>query len=199
MATIGLSKPFVAAYAENGGTVTYSSGGVVGKLISLKMDLEGGDTNILYADNGAAESAASFGGGTLTINTDDLSAEVMTKVLGLTKETITGVEGLTTEGAGWYKFGDDQTVPYVGFAGIVKKMVSGSAKYVVLVYPKVQFQNFNDAVNTQGETIEWQTPELTATLMRDDTANHNWRWMSTPLATEAEAVALIKNVFNITA
>ena len=199
MASIGLSKPFVAAYAESDGAVTYSSGGTIGKLISLKMDLDGGDTNILYADNGAAESAASFGGGTLTIGTDDISAEAMSKILGLTKETITEVTGVTTEGAGWYKFGDSQTVPYVGFAGVVKKMVSGSTKYVVLLYPKVQFQNFNDAVNTQGETIEWQTPELTATLMRDDTADHNWRWMSTPLATEAEAVALIKNVFTITA
>lgn len=199
MATIGLSKPYIAAYAASGNTVTYSNGGVIGKLISLDMSLEGGESNILYADNGAAESASSFAGGTLTLGTDELSAEAMTKILGVTKEAISSVEGVTTEGASWVKFGEGQTIPYVGFGGIIKKQVNGATKWVAIIYPKVQFQNFNDAATTQGETIEWQTPELTATLMRDDTTAHNWRWISTPLDNEAEAEALIKSVFNITA
>ena len=67
MATIGLSKPFYAIYAASGATVSYTSGGVLGKAVELSMELEGGDANILYADNGPAESATTFGGGTLTI------------------------------------------------------------------------------------------------------------------------------------
>ena len=71
-------------------------------------------------------------------------------------------------------------------------------KWVALVYPKIQFQNTGDAAVTQGESIEWQTPELTAALMRDDTVKHAWRYMSTPLDTEAEAEAAVKSKLNIT-
>ena len=56
-----------------------------------------------------------------------------------------------------------------------------------------------DALTTQGETIEWQTPEITATLMRDDTTKHEWRRMSSPLDSEAEAEALLNSFLNITA
>ena len=65
--------------------------------------------------------------------------------------------------------------------------------------PKIQFANPGISAVTQGETIEWQTKELTATVMRDDTADHSWQWMSTPLDTEAEAEAAIQNVLDISA
>ena len=198
MATIGLSKPFVALYSATGTTVTYSDGASIGKLVNLDMSLDGGDTNVLYADNGAAESASSFGGGTLKLKTDDLSAEAISKILGITKTTM-NIESVSTTGAAWLKFGDGQSVPYVGFGGIIKKQVNNATKWVALIYPKIQFQNFNDAASTQGDKIEWQTPELEAQLMRDDTSSHDWRWMSTPLDTEAEAEAAIKSVLNITA
>lgn len=198
MANVGLSKPMYAIYTNNGTTVTYSSGGVVGKAVSLDMSLDGGDTNILYADNGAAESANSFGGGTLTLNTDDLLPEPMAAILGVSESTITGVEGVSTVGAKWLTFNDDQETPYVGFGAIGKKQINNQTKWVAIIYPKIQFQNLGDALTTQGETIEWQTPEITATLMRDDTAKHEWRRMSTPLDSEAEAEALIKNFLNIT-
>lgn len=84
MATIGLSKPFYAIYAASGETVSYTNGGVLGKAVELSMELDGGDANILYADNGPAESATTFGGGTLTITTDDLLPEPAAAILGLT-------------------------------------------------------------------------------------------------------------------
>lgn len=197
MATIGLSKPYYAEYNNTGNTVAYSKGGVIGKAISVSMDLEGQDANILYADNGPAESANSFGGGTLKLKTDDLLPEPMIGILGVKEEAITD-EDVTTEGASWLVFDDDQTTPYVGLGGIIKKKVNNQTKWIALIYPKIQFQNTGDAATTQGETIEWQTPELTAKLMRDDTVKHAWRYISTPLDTEAEAEALIKKKLNIT-
>ena len=50
----------------------------------------------------------------------------------------------------------------------------------------------------QGETIEWQVPELTATIMRDDSAKHRWKREAT-FTTEAQAEAYIKNRLSITA
>ena len=197
MATMGLPKPYYAKYSNTGTTVTYSGGALIGKAVELSMELEGGDTNILYADNGPAESANEFAGGTLTLTTDDLLPEAMLAILGVKQQTITD-EAITTEDAAWLVFDDDQNTPYVGFGGIIKKQQNNVTKWVALVYTKIQFQNSGDAATTQGETIEWQTPELTATLMRDDTAKHAWRYISTPLDTEAEAEAAIKKMLNIT-
>lgn len=197
MATIGLSKPYYAIYNNVGTTVTYSDGAVIGKAVELSMEIEGGDPNVLYADNGPAESANTFAGGTLTLTTDDLLPAPMMGILGIKEEAITD-EAVKTAGAAWLVFDDDQNTPYVGFGGIIKKQQSGATKWVAVVYPKIQFQNTGDAATTQGETIEWQTPELTATLMRDDTEKHVWRYLSTPLDTEAEAEAAVKKILNIT-
>ena len=57
MAKIGLSKPYFAKYSNTGETVTYSGGALMGKAVELSIELEGADDNILYADNGPAESA----------------------------------------------------------------------------------------------------------------------------------------------
>ena len=54
-----------------------------------------------------------------------------------------------------------------------------------------------DAATTQGESIEWQVPELSATIMRDDSATHMWKREAT-FTTEAQAEAYIKARLNIT-
>lgn len=198
MAKIGLSKPYFAKYSNTGGVTTYSEGAVIGKAVELSMELEGQDNNVLYADNGPAESDNEFGGGSITLKTDDLMPEPMMGILGVKEVPITDNDAVKTEGASWLVFDDDQSAPYVGFGAIVKRKINNKVKYSALIYPKIQFQNTGDAAVTQGESIEWQTPELTATLMRDDTEKHEWRRLSSPLDTEAEAEALIKAFLNIT-
>ena len=123
----------------------------------------------------------------------------MAAILGVAESAITGVNAVTTADAKWLMFNDDQETPYVGFGAIGKKQINNQTKWVAIVYPKIQFQNLGDALTTQGETVEWQTPEITATLMRDDTAKHEWRRISSPLDSEAEAEALIDSFLNITA
>lgn len=196
MAKIGLSKPYIAVYSASGSTVSYSSGSLLGKAVSLDLSLNGGNKNVLYADNAPAESDNQFGGGTLKVKTDDLDASVMKSILGLSEATISD-SNVTTSGAKWLKYDDSQNVPYCGFGGIVKKKMSGVNKYVAVVFNKVQFSNPALAVNTQGETIEWQTSELEATILRDDSTNHTWRMETTPLDTEAEAEACIKSALGI--
>ena len=100
MATIGLSKPYYALYQESGGTVTYSGGGLIGKATEMSLELEGADANILYADNGPAESDNQFAGGTLTISTDDLLPEPMLAILGLVEEEMT-LEAASTATPKW--------------------------------------------------------------------------------------------------
>ena len=110
MATIGLSKPYYALYQESGGTVTYSGGGLIGKATEMSLELEGADANILYADNGPAESDNQFAGGTLTISTDDLLPEPMLAILGLVEEEMT-LEEASTATPKWIVYNDDQASP----------------------------------------------------------------------------------------
>lgn len=195
MAIIGLSKPYAAIYTNSGSTVTYSSGAVCGKAVSLDISLDDGSDNILYADNAPAESDNQFAGGTLTLTTDDLYASVMKSFLGMEEAAIT--ETLTTASAKWYKNNDNQITPYLGFGAIAKKKVGGVIKYVAIVFHKIQFANLSQSIETQGETISWQTPEISAQIMRSDNAAHDWRWISSDLDTEADAETLIKGVLDI--
>lgn len=196
MASIGLSKPYYALYSATGGTVTYSGGGLLGKATELSLELEGADTNVLYADNAPAESDNQFAGGTLNITTDDLLPEPMKAILGITEKTLD--EATSGSSDKWLVFDDTQAIPYVGFGGIIKAKQGGTVKWIALVLTKVQFSNPGVSATTQGETIEWQTKSLSATVMRDDSTNHVWQMQSTPLATEAAAEAAIKKALGIT-
>ena len=197
MATIGLSKPYIAKYINNETTVTYSEGTLVGKAVEIGIELEGGDTNVLYADNGPAESDSQFAGGSLTLITDELDPEAMLIYLGLKAEEITD-ENITTPDAKWIIYDSDQSIPYVGFGAILKKKIANQYKYVAVALSKIQFTNPGTSAVTQGETIEWQTSELSATIMRSDNERAEWKRLTTPLNTEAEAEAAIKKLFNIT-
>ena len=195
MAKIGLSKPYFSIYNVVEGAVKYSGGGLLGKYTELAIELEGGDTNILYADDAAAESDKTFAGGTATITTDDLLADVMLPVLGLKSEPI---ENAATTGAKWMVFDDDQEIPYVGLGGIISKKVGGKNKFVGFVLDKAQFANPGLSAVTKGERIEWRTHSLTADIMRADNEKHSWYRITSELDTAAEAEAAVKAYLSIT-
>lgn len=197
MANIGLSKPYFARYSNTGGTVTYSNGGLLGKFTELSIELEGGDANILYADNGPAESDQQFTGGTATMSVDDMRPDAMVNALNVKKETISDSD-VKTEGASWLVFDDDQEIPYGGLGGVAKKKINGSVKWVGVVLPKIQIANPNLSFATQGESIEWGVQELSATIMRSDASKHQWLRLTTPLDTEEEAQKAVRAFLNIT-
>lgn len=197
MATIGLSKPYYAIYAEAGGVVSYSDGAVMGKATEANISIETSEDNNLYGDNGLAETDRRFANGTLTLSTTDLSQEVSKAILGLTEQAITGIDGVTDTSVKELVYDDTQVTPYLGVGFIIKKKVNGVYKWRGVVLPKVMFSVPEDAATTQGESIEWQTPELTGTIMRDDSATHVWKKEAT-FTTEAQAEAYIKNRLSIT-
>lgn len=198
MATIGLSKPYYAIYAEAGGVVSYSDGAVMGKATEANISIETTEDNNLYGDNGLAETDRRFANGTLTLSTTDLSQEVSKAILGLTEQAITGIDGVTDTSVKELVYDDTQVTPYLGVGFIIKKKVNGAYKWRGVVLPKVMFSVPEDAATTQGESIEWQTPELTGAIMRDDSATHVWKKEAT-FTTEAQAEAYIKARLGITA
>nr|DAH62836.1 MAG TPA: tail tube protein [Caudoviricetes sp.] len=198
MATIGLSKPYYAIYAEAGGVVSYSDGAVMGKATEANISIETTEDNNLYGDNGLAETDRRFANGTLTLSTTDLSQEVSKAILGLTEQAITGIDGVTDTSVKELVYDDTQVTPYLGVGFIIKKKVNGVYKWRGVVLPKIMFSVPEDAATTQGESIEWQTPELTGAIMRDDSATHVWKKEAT-FTTEAQAEAYIKARLGITA
>lgn len=191
MAKIGLSKPYFAKYSNTGETVTYTDGALMGKAVELSIELESSDDNILYADNGPAETANTFAGGSFTLTTDDLMPEVLMDILGLEEEEVTS-ESVTTATPKLYVWNDEQDTPYLGFGAIVKIQKDGATKWQAVILPKIKLSNPSDTFTTQGESIEWGTPEITGTILRSDKAKHPWKYLSSPMDSESDAETIIK-------
>ena len=192
MATVGLSRAYVAKYNANGGNPTYSGGTLLAKAVEMNVELESADDNNDYADNEISESDTTFGGGTLTLTTDDLLQEGSALILGITPSAVAGV----TPEAKELIYDDDMVPPYLGYGTIVKKIKNGAVKWRAVILPKIKFSVPSDAATTQGETIEWQHPELTAAIYRDDSAKHRWKREAT-FDSEAGADSYIKKLLNI--
>lgn len=178
----GFSKPYVALYSESGGTITYSSQSVLARGVSVSLSIDSADDNNFYADNVIAESATGmFGGGEVTLTVDGLLTAAEKLILGLP----------TADGDGWTAYGDAMSIPYVGIGFIVRYMSDGVTTYVPVILTKCKFKTPNLEANTQEDEIDWQTQELTATIMRDDSSDHNWKYVGAGQATEAAAETMI--------
>ena len=198
MATIGLSKPYYAAYSAAENVVTYANGAVMGKATEANIEINTSDNNNLYGDNAIAETDRQFTSGTLTLSTTDLSQEVSKAILGLKEETLDSITGVTDEDVSELIYDDTQAIPYLGVGFIVKKVVNCVTMWRGIVLTKVMFSIPSAAATTQGETITWQVPSLTATIMRDDSATRMWKREAT-FTTEAQAEAYIKDRLSISA
>lgn len=198
MAIIGASNPYYAIYNANGGTPTYSNGGRMGALVEFNFELESTDNNNFFADNKVQESQRRFSNGTVTIQTDDLGPEVSAAISGLTPVTLDTIEGVTDSDVKELVWGEAQDSPYLGIGVIQKKMKNNVILWRAIILTKIIFNIPNEAATTEGEEIDWQVPEITGSIMRDDSAQHNWKREAT-FTTEAQADAYIRNRLNITA
>jgi len=185
----GFSLPYVALYTANGGTVTYSRGQRLARGVQVSIEAEAEDDNIFYADNISAESAPGiFTSGTATFTVDGLKLAA--------EQLIMGIPAADSEG--FIHYGENLTIPYVGVGFVCRYMEDGVTSYVPYILTKCRFVTPGVDAQTATETIEWQTQEITATLLRDDTANHDWKLVGSEQTTEALAEAKIKAIFNIT-
>lgn len=185
----GFSLPYVALYTANGGTVTYSRGQRLARGVQVSIEAEAEDDNIFYADNISAESAPGiFTSGTATFTVDGLKLAAEQLIMGIPE----------ADEQGFIHYGENLTIPYVGVGFICRYMEDGVTSYVPYILTKCRFVTPGVDAQTATETIEWQTQEITATLLRDDTANHDWKLVGAEQTTEALAEAKIKAIFNIT-
>ena len=185
--SIGLSKPYYAKYTESSGTVTYSSGKSLGMATECSITVDGKDPAILYADNGAAESVATFGGGTATVGVHKLTLANLIDLLG---QTYSASSGAT--------FKADVNAPYVGLGIVSMNISGGTITYSAIVLYKVQCKQPDVTLVTKGDTVEYQVPSLEFNILRDDSADAKWMWMQDGYTTEALAEAAVKSALGIT-
>lgn len=184
----GFSYPIVALYAANAGTVTYSSGRDLARGVNINPSIElANNDNTLYADNQAAEEGQrKFRTGTVAITVDGLLTDSERMIMGINateKETVTVGQGSVD----FDTYGKAQKIPYVGFGCVVRFQSNGTEFYRAFIYRKLIFSQFDVPAATEAQEIDWQTQQLSAKIMRDDTTKKSWKWFSAALETELEA------------
>lgn len=186
--TIGFSKPYVALYSESGGVITYSSGQLLARGVSVSAEPESSDNNNFYADNIVAESdAGRFTGGTVTLTVD-----------GLLQDAEKLIQGLGAADAdGFINYDDDQATPYVGIGFVVETMSEGVRYFTPVVFTKTRANQLVTNAETEGESIDWQTQEIEFSIFRDDSAKRCWKRVGGEMATEAAAEAAVKTALDI--
>jgi len=161
----------------------------------METDVETTEDNAFYANNRVAEiEPAQFANGTATITVDGLSGEEEAFILGITP-TEAGPDGVEE-----VEYGESMNPPYVGIGAVKRMLMNSVTSYRAVIFTKARFAIPSEAAETQEESVSWQDQELNATLLRDDTAKHNWKIIpKTNFATEEEAVAYIRKKLNYTA
>lgn len=190
MVTTGFSKPYVAKYANTGQTVTYTGAAKLARGVSLSLEIDTADDNNFYTDNVVSETeTAQFTSGTATVTVDGLDSDAAALIFGLPAAENVEVSGEQVPFQGY----GEMNPPYVGFGCIRRTMMNGKTEYWPLILPKIKFGIPSEEMATQEESIEWQTQELTATVLRDDTEGANWKYISEAgMDTEEEAETAVK-------
>lgn len=177
MAIKGLSIPVCGTYSNSDGTVTYSEPFIANKAIEYSVSWTTGDDNPLYGDNGIAENdSGTFQSGELTLGTADLPAELSQKILGAKTHELSYGQSKT---ANETVYDDQQKSPYLGFGIIELHQIDDQDTYRAVFFPKIHFNLPEEAATTKGESVEWQTKSITATIQRSDEENSNYKhpWM----------------------
>ena len=182
----GYSKPVVAKYNfdELTGVVTYTNCQSLARGVDVNIDPSTSDASVFYADNvKAEETGKKFTGGDIKVTVDGLLRKAERFIQGLPE----------ADGEGWLAYNNEMEAPALGFGFIMRVMSGGVTSYIPVVMAKTTFAPISTAAATQGEEIDWQTQELNATIMRDDTEEQNWKFVGDGQATEAAAFTKLCN------
>ena len=203
MSIVNISDLMYAKYSVSGSTVSYSNGGSAGYARSVDVSLDDSEDNELYGDGVLVAVGRKFGGGTITVGTTELDDATVAAMLGVTQSAITGITAITDTNPKELIYDDNIDTPYVGFGFIIEGNVddaedpTGDPYYRAVVFAKIMFSLPDSRLATREKDIDWQTPELSGKILRDDSADHVWKREAT-FTTKAQALAYLKNRLNIT-
>ena len=194
MAKIGMYGVYYAkAVLEKNIVVGYTGGAkMMGQAISADFSPSKPTDNTLCANNGVAERDSSgASGGTLKTTLDRLTMEAAADLFGLeVKEVSVTVGGQTVKGQSLDYTGLEQSAP-VGVAYIRENLEDGVRSHEVVLYRRAVYSMPNEKGQTRAKKIEWQTPELEATVSGMEGDGTSPWYRSVVFPTQAAAIAFI--------
>lgn len=189
MAFVGLRRAVFAPITDEpeGSEPVYAKGVVVGHMIKADLTFNR-DNSPLHGDDMAVEVDNSVTGGTVSINTDDISENAEEAMLGAKKN----------EDGEYMQTG--ASTPYGGFGYMRVRRLKGVTSYVAYWLYKTQFAQSTENASTKAQSIEWQTPTLDGQMMGVSITGYDdpvYR-ASKSFTKESEAVAWINAKAGIT-
>lgn len=178
--SVGLKNIHVAKLLtdERGVETTYDAPQYLAPALSVTVT-PNSSTATLYADDGPDEVGTSISGVEVSINIKDLSSEQQALLLGNTIDANGAVISRTTDES-----------PYVALGYEVTRN-DGQSHFVWLY--KGMFRENEATHNTKGETIEFQTPTLTANFVKRN-SDDAWKYTLRSNEETANQVA-VENFF----
>lgn len=193
MATIGLKMPVFAKIATKADGVrpTYSNGKVIAKAVSADFTINTASA-VLYADDAEDERDDSFVSGAITFGINDMDYTTESLMFG------SGIAATGDDKDEIIDAADDQS-PEGGFGYYRIKKVGGVRKYEAIWFLRTIFKKMDESNTTKGESISFQTPTLSGSIMRvDGYKGGAWRERKT-FDNELDCVTYLKNKAGITA
>lgn len=195
MAKTGMYGVYYARAVLRKNIVAGYTGGVkmMGQAISADFSPNKPSDNPLYANNGVAENDSSgASGGTLKTVLDRLTMEAAADLYGLdVKEVSVTVDGQEVKGQSLDYTGIEQSAP-VGVAYIRETQEDSVHSHEVVLYRRAVYSMPGEKAKTRGEKIEWQTPELEASVFGLEGDGTNPWYRSVVFPTQAAAIAFIR-------
>ena len=172
-------KHFVyAKYISN----AYTGGAVMAKAMTANASYNFDNAEI-YADGALQATDRRFIDGTLELGTYGLSFATRADMLGHTVSSPN--DGMTAH--------KDDEAPYLG-VGFYGDTADG--KFAAIWFPKVQFRDPNDQMNTRQKNAQYTSPTIQGAIMYDDNGN----WIKTEVFTiENDAIAWLNTKAGISA
>lgn len=201
MAGIGLYGVFYKPCKKVDGVCVGYEGAVkmMGKAINAGFEPTVPSENPLYANNAVGENDISAGsGGALTLTLDRMTLDTSADLYGTTANKVTvDVDGSPQEGTEITYLGSEVSAP-VGTAYILLGQEDGVRNHEVVFYREVTYTRPSEDAATMGESIEWQTPEISGTVagMQGDGVEPWYR--KARFATQRAAIAYIYHLFGET-
>ncbi|MGM7635634.1 major tail protein [Bacillus sp. Hm123] len=180
--SIGLKNVHVAKLLkdEKGMPTTYEAPEYLAPALSVQVS-PNSSSAVLHADDGPSETGTTISGIELSINIKDLTSEQQSLLLGNKIDANGAVISKTTDES-----------PYVAIGYEVTRN-DGKSHYVWLY--KGMFRENEATHNTKGESIEFQTPTLTANFIKRDFDD---AWKYTLRSNEAKANPfVVENFFKL--
>lgn len=169
MAKIGLDNLYYAIITENSsGEESYGTPAKLAPAITANLSQKY-DNARLFADDKVEDDLREFSDGTISLNVADITDAVAALLT-----------GATVDSNGCLVDTDGDSAPYVAI-GFRSKTSKGKYRYVWLY--RVKFSVSNDAFNTKGESIQFNTTTIEGTFYRrnkaDSRGRHPWRYSVT--------------------